>query len=126
MCATTAPSALKMMASLNGWSVVYLVALIPFQAYPFYQFVGKYPTVMVYLAGLALTGTIGQVFIFLMISIFGTLPCAITTTVRKVFSTVFSVLYKNNKAFSALNWSGVALVFGAFFVDILYRKKFPE
>jgi solute carrier family 35 (UDP-galactose transporter), member B1 len=128
LCATTAPSPLKMMAMLNGWSVVYLaVALsaLSSEAIRFYEFVQRFPMVLAFLGGLAICGTAGQVFIFVMISLFGTLPCAIVTTVRKVFSTVYSAV-RNGKTFDVRNWCGVALVFGAFFGELIYQKTVPS
>lgn len=64
------PSAQQMMLAMNGWSTIMTaVAIIcTWEIMPFIEFTSKYPFVWLNLGLLALTGAIGQLFIFMMVS----------------------------------------------------------
>lgn len=57
-----------------------------------------------------------------MISSFGSLACSITTTVRKLFSVVFSIIFFGNPS-TALQWLGAGLVFSGLFADAIFGKR---
>lgn len=124
MRAASKPSAQHMMLAMNYWSTVMLaVALIlTGEGKEFFSFTLMHPELIGHLASLALAGAIGQLFIFMMVSSFGPLPCSVVTTTRKFFTVLFSVLFFGN-ALSSRQWLGTLLVFTGLFADMLVGKK---
>lgn len=61
-------------------------------------------------------------FIYTMVSSFGSLANSVTTTVRKFCSIVFSIIFFGHPS-NAIQWAGAALVFIALFADIILNKK---
>jgi drug/metabolite transporter (DMT)-like permease len=53
---------------------------------------------------------------------FGPLTCSIVTTLRKLFSVVFSIVLFNH-AYTARDTIGAAVVFTALFLDALDSKR---
>lgn len=72
MRAAGKPSGQQMMLAMNGWSsIMSAVALLGTgELMDFVSFTARYPFVWVNLALLALTGAIGQLFIFMMVRVF--------------------------------------------------------
>ncbi|XP_062716777.1 solute carrier family 35 member B1 homolog [Aedes albopictus] len=120
----SSPSALQMMLAINGWSTVLLIPplFITGEAMDFVVFATKYPQMLGHLATLALAGVIGQLFIFMMISSFGSLACSLCTTTRKFFTVLCSVLLFGNNL-SIRQWMGTVLVFTGLFADMFFGKK---
>uniref|UniRef100_A0A6M2DEA8 Putative udp-galactose transporter related protein n=1 Tax=Xenopsylla cheopis TaxID=163159 RepID=A0A6M2DEA8_XENCH len=118
------PSAEKMMVATNGWSSTYLTIalLLSGEAKEFLRFALQYPYIGPQIAILAITGAIGQLFIFMMVSKFGPLACSVVTTTRKFFTVLFSVIFLANPLI-ARQWIGAVLVFTGLFLDIVYGKK---
>lgn len=118
------PSAQHMMLAMNGWSTLLLIPalLISGEGPEFITFAMKYPQMLGHLATLALAGALGQLFIFMMVSSFGALPCSIVTTTRKFFTVLFSVVLFGN-SLSSRQWFGAVLVFAGLFADTFYGKK---
>jgi len=77
MRAATKPAPLDFMFSINMFSAVILViaSVCTTEIIDFYEFAQKYPDVIYKIFSAAVVGSIGQVFIFSMISFFGPLPC---------------------------------------------------
>lgn len=69
MRAESAPSGKQMMLAMNGWSTIMLgVALLGTgELFEFVTFAAKYPQLLIHLGMLALTGALGQLFIFMMV-----------------------------------------------------------
>lgn len=69
MRSASAPSAQHMMLSMNAWSTVILFAglVVSGELFDFIHFAGKYPQIWLQLATLAVTGALGQFFIFIMV-----------------------------------------------------------
>lgn len=126
MRAASKPSAQHMMLAMNYWSTLILgvALLVTGEGKNFLEFSFKYPELHVHLAALALAGAIGQLFIFMMVSGFGPLPCSIVTTTRKFFTVLFSVLFFGNMI-SGRQWFGTILVFSGLFADMFLGKKPP-
>uniref|UniRef100_A0A1L8DES1 Putative udp-galactose transporter related protein n=1 Tax=Nyssomyia neivai TaxID=330878 RepID=A0A1L8DES1_9DIPT len=126
MRASSAPSAQHMMLAMNGWSsaMVGVALLVSGEAVSFVHFTLKYPLLLWHLTTLALTGALGQLFIFLMVSGFGPLACSVVTTTRKFFTVLCSVLIFGNPLISR-QWVGAVLVFVGLFSDMLTNKKPP-
>jgi solute carrier family 35 (UDP-galactose transporter), member B1 len=124
MRASSRPSAQHMMLAMNAWSSVMLFTAIVItgEGIQFLEFSFKHPDLFTHLIMLALAGAFGQLFIFMMVSGYGPLPCSIVTTTRKFFTVLFSVLFFGN-AISGRQWLGTVLVFAGLFADMFYGKK---
>lgn len=124
MRAASKPSAQHMMLAMNYWSTLMLgtALIITGEGRLFVSFALKYPELFGHLASLALAGAIGQLFIFMMVSHYGPLPCSVVTTTRKFFTVLFSVLFFGN-SLSGRQWFGTFLVFTGLFADMLVGKK---
>lgn len=127
MRAASKPSAQHMMLGMNYWSMLILgaVSLLTGEGKLFFDFAIRHPEVWGHIAALSLAGAIGQLFIFMMVSGFGPLPCSVTTTTRKFFSVLFSVVFFGNSLI-ARQWLGTVLVFTGLFADMLIGKKPTE
>lgn len=124
MRAAHAPTAQHMMLAMNGWSTIFLSVLVIFtgEIFEFIPFAMRYPHVLLQLAMLAITGALGQLFIFIMVSSFGPLACSVVTTTRKFFTVLCSVIFFGNP----LTWRqsfGALLVFFGLFADAIYGKR---
>lgn len=64
----------------------------------------------------------GQIFIFRMVTNQGALLLAITTSTRKFFTILASVIYFNHKI-SEIQWLSVAAVFIGLTLDIAYKSS---
>lgn len=124
MRAASKPSAQHMMLAMNYWSslMVGTALIMTGEGRAFMSFALKYPELFGHLASLAITGAIGQLFIFMMVSHFGPLPCSVVTTTRKFFTVLFSVLFFGN-SLTGRQWLGTLLVFSGLFADMLMGKK---
>lgn len=122
--AKTNPSALNIMFALNFWSSVMLLVAVfaTKEIFHFYDFVEKYPEIIMRISVSTLVGSLGQIFIFLMIAGFGALPCSIATTTRKFFNVLISVFWFGN-ALSKRQWIATVIVFSALLADALFGKK---
>lgn len=69
-----------------------------------------------------LSGSIGQVFIFLTISLFDCYLLTIITTTRKFFSVVYSN-YMFGHNFSNVQWLGASIVMACTFSELFGKKK---
>lgn len=124
MRATSKPSAMSFMYSTNLWGTGFLgVALVASgEGLNFVKFVTKHPSVLHDLSMLVVTGCIGQVFIYMLISQFGSLITSIVTTTRKFFTVLFSVLYFGNHL-TTQQWIATGLVFCGLFADIVFGSQ---
>lgn len=70
MRAASRPSGQQMMLAMNGWSTLILMPalLVTGELFQFVAFTTKYPFLLINLTLLALTGAVGQLFIFMMVS----------------------------------------------------------
>ncbi|KAG5668860.1 hypothetical protein PVAND_016781 [Polypedilum vanderplanki] len=120
---TTKPKALNIMLSINFYSAIFLfVSILATQEIiSFYHFANRYPEVVYKILSAALVSSFGQVFIYLMISNFGALPCSIATTTRKLFNVLVSVIFFGNPIISR-QWFAIAIVFSALFADTVYGR----
>lgn len=124
MRAAHSPTAQHMMAAMNGWSTIFLsvLVIISGELFEFIPFAVKYPHVLWQLVILAITGALGQLFIFIMVSSFGPLACSVVTTTRKFFTVLFSVIFFGN-ALTNRQWTGTVLVFTGLFADAAFGRK---
>lgn len=124
MRAASRPSAQHMMLAMNGWSSLMLgtAIIVTGEGKEFLSFAVKHPELCTHLIMIALAGAFGQLFIFMMVSSYGPLPCSIITTTRKFFTVLFSVLFFGN-TLANRQWFGALLVFTGLFADMFYGKK---
>ncbi|VVC93815.1 solute carrier family 35 member B1 homolog [Leptidea sinapis] len=120
----SSPTAYSMMLNTNWWSSLILSVgvLVSGEVFKFAVFVTQYPETLIYLTGFALTGALGQLFIFFMVSEFGPLACSVVTTTRKFFTVLASVLFFGN-VLLVRQWIGAIIVFTGLLLDILYSKS---
>lgn len=123
MRAAHSPTAQHMMLAMNGWSTVFVIVFIVLtgELFEFISFASRYPHVLLQLALLAITGAVGQLFIFVMVSAFGPLACSVVTTTRKFFTVLFSVIFFGN-VLTSRQWFGALLVFLGLFADAAFGK----
>lgn len=119
-----APTAQHMMAAMNGWSTIIVAPLLVVsgEIFEFIPFAMRYPHVLTQLGMLAITGALGQLFIFIMVASFGPLACSIVTTTRKFFTVLCSVIFFGNPL-STRQWFGAFLVFLGLFADATFGKS---
>ncbi|KAG9395052.1 UAA transporter [Carpediemonas membranifera] len=119
------PSALQLMLSINIFSVVYGVAAV--------TITGQLATALKYISeadrglivaimAFGMTSGVGQIFLFGLIRDFGSLSATITTTTRKFFTILLSVLLYGHSIPMA-SWAGVVLVFVGLAFNIFQKKK---
>ncbi|CAG2102907.1 unnamed protein product [Medioppia subpectinata] len=112
-----------MMLQMNIWSTLTLglILLIFGEIWTFIEFVGRYPYVIYDIISFSVLSAVGQMFIFLIVANFGPLPCSITTTTRKFFTVLGSVILFGN-SLSNRQWLGTAFVFLGLALDSFYGK----
>lgn len=118
------PTSQQMMLSLNTWgSCILLVVIIGTgELVEAYEFTSRHPEALLHIATYGLAGSIGQMFIYTMVSSFGSLANSVTTTVRKFCSIVFSIIFFGHPS-NPIQWAGAALVFIALFADTFLNRK---
>lgn len=124
MRAIHAPTARQFMAGTNGYSALLLIIAIAItgETKEFIPFGARHPEVLWHIGVFAGVCAIGQFFIFIMIASYGSLACSITTTVRKFFSILFSIVFFGNPS-TPLQWVGTVLVFAGLFADAFFGKE---
>lgn len=124
MRSATKPTALNFMFKINMFSAMILLVgvIATTEIVDFYQFAQRNPDIVLKIGAAAVVGSLGQIFIFMMISEFGPLPCSIVTTTRKFFTVLISVFFMGNPLI-ARQWLATVIVFGALLADALFGKK---
>jgi UDP-galactose transporter B1 len=117
----------QMMLYINFWSVwLILIALIANgQLIAPILFLFQHPSALLILIGLNVSMAFGQIFIYALISSFDPLICSLTTTTRKFFSILASVVIYRIPVTST-QWIGVGLVFAGLLLpelqDLILHK----
>ncbi|KAK9448915.1 UAA transporter [Limtongia smithiae] len=105
----------KMMCGVNALSTVFTAVYLliaPFsELSSSLAFFRAYPAVMYDILLFSMCGAVGQLFIFYTLSTFGSLTLVTITVTRKMISMLLSVVWFKHKL-AAMQWLGVALVFG--------------
>ncbi|UKJ88467.2 hypothetical protein MACJ_000911 [Theileria orientalis] len=78
--------------------------------------------IMKLVLSLALSGTLGQMFVFLSITSYGSLYTGIITTLRKVFSTLLSV-YIFKHSLTRVQWAALVTTFSSIFLQQFFKNK---
>lgn len=118
------PTSQQMMLSMSAWaSGILLIALIATnELVQVYHFACRHPELLLHMSYFGLAHALGQMFIYAMVSSFGSLPNSVTTTVRKFFSVVCSIIFYNHPS-TLIQWVGAVLVFTALLGDTFFGKK---
>lgn len=118
------PSSRQMMLSMTCYATIIAgsIALVKGELYEVYHFAQEHPNLLWHLASYGIVASIGQLFIFIMVSSFGSLACSVTTTVRKFFSVVFSIIFFQNPS-TPVQWIGAVLVFSALLADAFFGRR---
>ncbi|EDR13747.1 uncharacterized protein LACBIDRAFT_309077 [Laccaria bicolor S238N-H82] len=85
-------------------------------------FIQNHPSIIVPLAQFALTGALGQLFIFETLQHFGSLTLVTITLTRKLFTMVLSVVVYNHTLTTG-QWLGAAVVFAGISVEAFVKRK---
>lgn len=85
-------------------------------------FIRTHPSVVVPLAQFALTGALGQLFIFETLQHFGSLTLVTITLTRKLFTMLLSVVVYNHKLTSG-QWLGAGVVFAGISVEAWVKRR---
>lgn len=112
------------MSNLNKWSMLYvgICVLASQEITNCYDFVMRFPVTRYYLCAIAICSALGQTFIFLMVSHFGSLSCSLVTTTRKFFTILGSIIIFRH-SMEPLQWLGTFLVFLGLLLDSYYSNK---
>ncbi|RPD62477.1 UAA transporter [Lentinus tigrinus ALCF2SS1-7] len=86
------------------------------------EFIRTHPSVVVPLAQFALTGALGQLFIFETLQHFGSLTLVTITLTRKLFTMLLSVVVYNH-TLTPGQWLGAAVVFAGISVEAWVKRK---
>ncbi|KAF6757586.1 UAA transporter [Ephemerocybe angulata] len=85
-------------------------------------FIQSHPSIIVPLAQFALTGALGQLFIFETLQHFGSLTLVTITLTRKLFTMLLSVVVYKHKLTPG-QWLGTAVVFAGISVEAFVKRK---
>ncbi|KAG8761701.1 UDP-galactose transporter [Serendipita sp. 396] len=86
------------------------------------DFIKLHPSVRTPLAQFALTGSLGQLFIFETLQHFGSLTLVMITLTRKLFTMILSVVVYNHKL-TLGQWGGAAVVFAGIGVEAWVKRR---
>jgi len=136
----TGKSSFDMMYQLNIWQMIYMISYLSFtqalakigiipqhlsQLSMAYKFMSDYPSVIRDVFLFSTCGAIGQIFIFYIITNFGSLMCVLITVTRKFFSILLSVVIFGHVVMW-WQWCGVIMVFSGLLLNSLekyYQNK---
>ncbi|GAA5911042.1 hypothetical protein JCM8208_003966 [Rhodotorula glutinis] len=85
-------------------------------------FVATHPAVKLDILLFGLTGSVGQIFIFVTLSLYGSLTLVTITVTRKMATMLLSVFVFDHKL-SKGQWAGVGLVFGAVAMEAVIARR---
>ncbi|CAK4028740.1 UDP-galactose transporter 1 [Lecanosticta acicola] len=84
-------------------------------------FIQRHPAVLRDILAFAACGALGQVFIFMTLSIFGSLLLVTVTVTRKMLTMIVSVVWFGHRL-TGMQWLGVGLVFGGIGLEAQLSK----
>uniref|UniRef100_A0A7S0ER98 Uncharacterized protein n=1 Tax=Phaeocystis antarctica TaxID=33657 RepID=A0A7S0ER98_9EUKA len=83
------------------------------------------PEVLMAILLYSVSSAVGQNFVYFTVTEFGPLILTTVTTVRKIFSTLYSVFRTPSNTLSPMQWGGCSMVFAGLLGDIV-RKMMPK
>jgi len=104
--------------NVSGFLVAFLLALLSGHLFGGIAFCAKHPELLSAIIVYSLCSAVGGNFVYFTLTQFNPLVLTTVTTVRKIFSTLFSIFRNPNNALSPMQWSGTSLVFAGLLGDI--------
>ena len=104
-----------MMFWINVWSTLFhffFLFIASKEGNKAISFLYRHPEARTDILVMGILGAVGQIFIFNLITLFGSLACSTVTTTRKFFQILLSVVIHETKL-SMSQWIGVFLVFAS-------------
>jgi len=92
------------------------------EIYSTLQYIRTHPSVKVPLGQFALTGSLGQLFIFETLQHFGSLTLVTVTLTRKLFTMILSVVVYNHTLTQG-QWYGAGVVFAGIAIEAWVKRK---
>ncbi|THD19373.1 putative udp-galactose transporter [Fasciola hepatica] len=113
-----------LMLHMNLWSIAYLSAALMAtgEGVLFVGFARAHPEILPNMIYFGLSSAIGQIFLFTLLTNFGSLTCSIVTTTRKFFTVLASIILFSH-VMTQRQWLGTMLVFCGIFLDQYYSKS---
>jgi len=104
--------------NISGFLTAVVLAFATGQMFDGIAFCMRNPEVMNAIMIYSLASAVGQNFIYYMITQFGPLELTAVTTLRKIFTTLYSVFRNPANRLTELQWVGCGLVFVGMLLDI--------
>jgi len=120
----------QLMLFVNFWSILLILGALVAngQLIPAVSFIVKYPSALLLVVGLNVSMAFGQLFIYMLLTEFDPLVCSLTTTTRKFFSILASVIIYGSPV-SQMQWVGISVVFAGLLLpelQDLISKRFNK
>mmetsp|Transcript_15495 Transcript_15495/g.60604 ORF Transcript_15495/g.60604 Transcript_15495/m.60604 type:complete len:339 (-) Transcript_15495:996-2012(-) len=120
------PSSNQMMFFSNLWASVFMAValLLTGQLYPAVSFCLRHPEMMQNLILFGMCNAVGQHAIYFLVRNFGALVLSMTTTSRKFFTILLSIVWFGHPV-TPQQWAGVSMVFTGLALDSVWSKRRP-
>lgn len=92
---------------------------------PGMAFITTHPEIMSYVIKFSVLSAIGQSFIFYTIATFDPLMCSTVTTTRKIFSVLYSLIFKGH-SLNPVGWAGVILASAGVLSELVGKSSKPK
>ncbi|VWU52813.1 UDP-galactose transporter, putative [Hepatocystis sp. ex Piliocolobus tephrosceles] len=116
-------NSLSLMFFVNIFAFVFnLITSIIIEGNKPYTFLNKYNDAYFYIIFFAISGTLGQFFVFYSLKVYGSLYTSLFTTLRKALSTVVSV-YLFGHVLKPLQWVCIVVIFSTLIIQTYLKQK---
>jgi len=107
--------------NLAGCLVALVLALATGHLVGGIKFGMAHPEVLAAILLYSFSSAVGQNFVYFTVTEFGPLILTTVTTVRKIFSTLYSVFRSPSNTLSSMQWAGCSMVFAGLLGDIVRK-----
>lgn len=108
--------------NLISFIVGFLVCVFSGELFFAISFIKNYPIILVDLICYSSSNVIGQLVIYSILALFGSVTLTTMTITRKLFTILFSIIIFKHKI-SNIQMLGMVLVFFSFFIDFTSKKQ---
>ncbi|KAL0213406.1 hypothetical protein RCL1_007032 [Eukaryota sp. TZLM3-RCL] len=108
--------------NIYGAFILFIFSVFSGESFLALGFISRNPTILLPFFGFALFSAVGQCFVFLLVTKFGSLLCTTVTTTRKFFTLLLSVVLFGNRI-TLIQWGAVLLVFSGISLEKIWKKK---